>query len=86
MRDLILKSTTSFPDFLGAVAAKMMTRVTLLTAIGYIPSYRPKTPKPVPKLIEDEDSYEAMMEDIEDYIGNCRAKKNGKGEVKPFSI
>lgn len=85
-RDLNLPSSTSFSNFLIAVAAKMETRVTLLTSIGYIPSYRPKTPKPVPKLLEDEDSYEAMMDDVDEFIATCKAKKRGKGDVKPFCI
>jgi hypothetical protein len=54
--------------------------------IGYIPSSLPKSSKPLPKLLEDEESYGTMIEDIQDYIAACRAKNRGKGVVKPFYI
>jgi hypothetical protein len=86
LKILWIKSLMSLSLFLVAIATKMETQVTLLTAIGYIPSYKPKSSKLVPKLLEDEESYEGMMEDIQDYIDSCRAKNKGKGKVKPFSI
>ncbi|KAJ7474621.1 hypothetical protein B0H11DRAFT_1918330 [Mycena galericulata] len=56
-RDLTgITSRTSFDDFLVSVAAKMNTRITLMSNIAYIPSYKPKNPKPRPKLLEDEEA------------------------------
>lgn len=85
-RDIVLPGSTSFAQFLTAVAAKMETRITHLSAIGYVPSYKPKSPKPVPKLLEDDESYEAMLDDIENYIQTSKEKNKGKGIVKAFVI
>ena len=83
IRTLNLSSTTPFVDFLKALMTKMMVPA---QAIGYIPSFLPKSPKPLPKLLEDEESYSTMIEDIGDYMALCRAKNRGKGVVKPFHI
>lgn len=85
-RDLVLSASASFASFLTALAGKMEIRITLLSAIGYIPSYKPKSPKPVPKLLEDDESYEGMMNDIEEYIRGQKQKNKGSGQVKPFCI
>lgn len=83
-RELSLPSTTSFAMFLTALSAKMDVSVTHLSAIGYIPSYKPKNPKPLPKLLETSEDYERMMDDISAYRKGCLAKKGRT--VKPFSI
>ncbi|KAH9966224.1 hypothetical protein BJV74DRAFT_890112 [Russula compacta] len=49
-----ITSHTTFGAFLESLAEKMETRISLLSSIAYIPSYKPKIPKPVPKLLEDE--------------------------------
>ncbi|RDB15211.1 hypothetical protein Hypma_004708 [Hypsizygus marmoreus] len=85
-RQLTVKSTSSWDDFSQRLAEKMETRVRLLTDIGYIPSYIPKSQKPLPKLLEDDESYAAMIEDIEEYIDACKEKNKGKGKVKSFYI
>ncbi|KAJ6503538.1 hypothetical protein C8R45DRAFT_1091311 [Mycena sanguinolenta] len=54
--------------------------------IAYIASYKPKNPKPVPKLLEDEEGWEKLIKDVESYIKDCKAKNKGKGVVKPFTI
>ncbi|KAJ7816197.1 WD40-repeat-containing domain protein [Mycena leptocephala] len=83
-RELKLPCTTSFGGFLTALSRKMEVSVTHLSAIGYIPSYKPRNPKPVSKLLENAEDYESMMEDIEEYRKSCLKKKNGI--VKKFSI
>ena len=83
-RELPLTSGTSYSRFLIALAGKMEVSVTHLSAIGYIPSYKPKNPKPVPKLLETATDYERMMEDIADYRKTCLNSKSHK--VKPFTI
>lgn len=85
-RDLTLSASTSFNAFLVALAGRMETRISHLSSIGYIPSYKPKSPKPVPKLLEDEESYETMLEDIEEHINSSKKKNKNKGEVKSFYI
>ncbi|KAJ7842270.1 hypothetical protein B0H14DRAFT_3457013 [Mycena olivaceomarginata] len=70
--------------FLAVLSRKMEVSVTHLSAIGYIPSYKPKSSKPLPKLLETAEDYEQMMEDISEFCKDCLVKKNGK--VKPFSI
>ncbi|KAJ8579516.1 hypothetical protein M405DRAFT_754395, partial [Rhizopogon salebrosus TDB-379] len=77
-------SDTTFTAFLEAAAARMETRISLLLNIAYIPSYRPKTPKPIPKLLEDTESWEALKDDVAEYISGSKAKNKGRGVVKPF--
>ncbi|KAF9457725.1 hypothetical protein BDZ94DRAFT_1338123 [Collybia nuda] len=60
--------------------------MSLLSHIGYVPSYKPKNPRPVPKLLEDEEAWETLLNDVDEYISSSKAKKGGKGTVKPFSI
>ncbi|KAF8144333.1 hypothetical protein K438DRAFT_1992889 [Mycena galopus ATCC 62051] len=49
-----LTSKTSFDEFLLVAAVKMETHITMLSSIGYVPSY--KKPKPGPKLLDDEEA------------------------------
>ncbi|KAJ7315400.1 hypothetical protein DFH08DRAFT_972096 [Mycena albidolilacea] len=83
-RELVLPATTSFSKFLTALARKMEVSVTHLAAIGYIPSYKPKSSKPLPKLLETAKDYESMMDDIEEFRKSCLKSKSGV--VKPFAI
>ncbi|KAJ7816243.1 hypothetical protein B0H13DRAFT_1923719 [Mycena leptocephala] len=85
-RDLTgITSRTLFDDFLHDVATKMQTRVSALN-IGYIPSYRPRSSKPTPKLLEDDDSWDVLVADVQQYIKSSQGRNRGKGQVKPFSI
>ena len=59
--------------------------MTHLSGIGYIPSYKSKASKPVPKLLEDDASWYKLLEDVHDFITSCKGK-SGKGSVKPFFI
>ncbi|KAJ7202719.1 hypothetical protein C8J57DRAFT_1735619 [Mycena rebaudengoi] len=81
-----ITSSTSFDDFIAAAAARMETRVSLMTSVGYIPSYKPKSPKPLPKLLEDDESWEVLIADVRQHIKTAKGKNRGKGEVAPFSI
>ncbi|KIL55692.1 hypothetical protein M378DRAFT_90510 [Amanita muscaria Koide BX008] len=64
----------------------METQLSLLSHIGYIPSYKPKNPRPVPKLLEDTEAWKKLVDDVEEYIKSSKAKNRGNGVVKPFSI
>ena len=57
-----------------------------LSQIGYIPSYKPKNPKPILKMLEDEESWEILLNDVSDYITACKSKNHGKGVVKAFTV
>ena len=75
-----------FTEFLKAIAKQMETHLSLLAQIAYVPSYKPKNPKPVPKLLEDDNDWEKLLVDVEEYHMICTAKCKGKGTVKQFVI
>lgn len=84
-RDLTgLTSKSDFDDFLLAAAAKMETRISMLSSIGYVPSY--KKPKPGPKLLDTEEAWDVLVKDVGQYIEGAKARNRGKGKVPPFSI
>lgn len=86
-RDLSgINSKSSFTSFLRAAAERMGTRVTLLTEIAYIASFAPKSPKPVPKLLEDEKGWKTLIGEVWEYIKQSKAKNKGKGTVKAFRM
>ncbi|KAJ7891384.1 hypothetical protein B0H14DRAFT_3855160 [Mycena olivaceomarginata] len=74
-RDLTgLTSKSSFDEFLLAAASKMETRITMLSSIGYVPSY--KKPKPQPKLLDDEDAWEVLVSDVRQHIKGPAVKEH----------
>jgi hypothetical protein len=81
-----ITSRTDFDDFLVAAAAKMDTRPSLMSNLAYLASYKPKTPKPLPKLLDDEEAWDGLISDVAQHINASKAKNRGKGEVKPFHI
>ena len=81
-----ITSSTHFSQFLLAVAAKMNVSMLHFTQVGYIPSYKLKNHKPVPKMLKDEESWEILLDDVSDYIEGCKSKNQGKGAVKPFIV
>ncbi|KAJ7709198.1 hypothetical protein B0H14DRAFT_3172507 [Mycena olivaceomarginata] len=72
-----LTSKSSFDEFLLAAASKMETRITMLSSIGYVPSY--KKPKPQPKLLDDEDAWEVLVSDVQQHIKGAQSKKPRQG-------
>ncbi|KAJ6568999.1 hypothetical protein B0H19DRAFT_1065782 [Mycena capillaripes] len=87
MRDLTgITSRSSFDDFLLAAAGRMGTRITQLDNIAYIPSYKPRNPKPLPKILDDDDAWEVLVGDVRQYIKASLASNRGKGQLKPFNI
>ncbi|KAF8170529.1 hypothetical protein K438DRAFT_1773761 [Mycena galopus ATCC 62051] len=79
-----LASKTRFDEFLLAAAAKLETRITMLSSIGCIPSY--KKPEPGPKLLDDEEVWDVLVANVRQQIKGAQSKNRGKGEVQPFSI
>ncbi|KJA17557.1 hypothetical protein HYPSUDRAFT_206148 [Hypholoma sublateritium FD-334 SS-4] len=80
-----ITSKTTFPRVLRLILERMEVPLTLLGGIGYVPSYKPKSSKPVPKLLEDERSWTKLLEDVHAFTVTCKGK-NGKGAIKPFHI
>jgi len=80
-----ITSKTPFARVLRLLSERMEVSLTLLAGIGYIPSYKPKASKPVPKLLEDDTSWYKLLEDVHAFILACKGK-NGKGTVKAFHI
>ncbi|KAF8219839.1 hypothetical protein L208DRAFT_1382873 [Tricholoma matsutake] len=77
---------TKFLEFLEAAAQQMETRLSLLASIAYVPSFKPKSPKPVPKLLEDDEDWETLLDDIDKYRVACMTKSTGKGTQKEAGI
>lgn len=67
------------------LSERMEVSLTLLAGIGYIPSYKSKASKPVPKLLEDDVSWHKLLEDVHAFILACKGK-SGKGAIKAFHI
>ncbi|KAJ7643279.1 hypothetical protein B0H17DRAFT_1216145 [Mycena rosella] len=87
VRDLEgITSRTPFDEFLDELAQAMSTRKSLLSGIAYIPSYKPKSPKPIPKLLDSKQAWSRLITDVENYINTSKAKRRGNGDVKPFFI
>jgi len=56
-------------------------------SIGYILPWKvPRTGKPIAKLLEDEEAFGNLINNIWQYIDEQKAKNKGKGKVKPFCI
>jgi hypothetical protein len=68
------------------IAEKMDAGPSQMSAIGYIPSYKPKNPKPFPKLLEDAESWAKLVNDVGQYIISFASKKGAAKTVKPFVI
>lgn len=51
-----------------------------------MPSYKPKNPKPIAKLLEGNNDWEKLLVDVEEYCTICTAKCKGKGTAKQFVI
>ncbi|KAK0211655.1 hypothetical protein IW262DRAFT_1519311 [Armillaria fumosa] len=81
-----ITSHTSFEGFLHKVADRMGCGLTHLSCIGYVESYRPKNPKPVPRMLEERDDFLQLKVGVQDYRDMCLTKNKGKGKVKPFTI
>jgi len=80
-----ITSRKSLVQALHIISGHMDVPLTLLAEIGYVPSFLPKSSKPHPKLLEDDASWQKLLEDVHDWIVGCKGK-NGKGAIKPFHI
>ena len=57
-----------------------------IASIRYISSYKLKNPKPVAKLVEDEEAWMRLIADVKAYIDSFVRKHGAAHQVKPFVI
>ncbi len=60
--------------------------LTYLSSIGYIESYWPKTPKPVPRMLEESEDFIQLKLSVREYRETSLAKNKGKCKIKAFTI
>lgn len=86
-RDVVgITSVTSFERAMRLIAERMDAGPSRMAAIGYIPSYKPKNPKPVAKLLEDDEAWDRLIDDVKTYIDSFASKRGAARQVKPFVI
>jgi hypothetical protein len=82
-----ITSLTPYDRVIHLLAEKMDAGPTRMAAIGYIPSYKPKNPKPIPKLLEDEECWDKLVADMAAYLASFKNKRSAAArEVKPYVI
>ena len=82
-----ITSLTPYNRVILAIADRMDVGPARMAAIGYIPSYKPKNPKPIPKLLEDEECWDKLVADVAAYITSFKNKRSETARtVKPFVI
>lgn len=84
--DFTLDNTTPFDIFRQKVAAEMGVPLQRLSALGYIVSIWPRSPKPVPRLVDTDVRYEHMIEGLEEYMKVELTTKGQPKKKKPFSV
>jgi hypothetical protein len=86
-RDVVgITSATSYERAMRLIAERMDAVPSRMAAIGYIPSYKPKNPKPVAKLLEDDDAWDRLVGEVKAYIDSFASKRGAARQVKPFVI
>lgn len=81
----LIKALSLWVPSTGKVLPRI-TKKAFLSAIGYVPSFLPKSSKPRPKLLQDEASWNKLVKDVHEYRENCKKKNKGKGQVPAFTI
>ena len=81
-----ITSSTSFKHIMRQIIEKMDAGPSQMATIGYIPSYKPNNPKPVPKLLEDAESWAKLVNDVGQHILSFASKKGAAKTIKPFVI
>lgn len=81
-----ITSHTEFKDFLPKLSDRTGIRLSLLARIGYVASWKPKSPKPVPRMLEDEQDWHGLIKEADDFRKACKGKNKGNGVIKPFQF
>lgn len=85
LKEFSLVNLSTYQAFLEEVAKALNVSTTHLGSIGYIPSFVKQSPKPLPKLIDDEASFRRMLLTIDNHVEEQKSKSK-KGKSKAFSI
>ena len=86
LRELELPSDTAYSDFLADVAVAVGMRVSSL-CIGYIFSFWPKSPKPRPKVLDGDKTWQTLLRDARLWLkGKSGLKRKGKQSAKPWHV
>lgn len=84
--DCVLDNNTTFSVFRQRITSEMGIPLQQLSALGYIASFWPRSPKPVPKLVDTDARYEDMVDILEEYM-KVKYTKHGKPKKKKaFSV
>ena len=81
-----ITSHITFQARLMVLSKHMDVWLSLLSHIGYTPSFAAKSPKPVPKLLEDQEYWDSLVDCVRHHCSLCLEHKGRKGVIKPFSI
>lgn len=84
--DFVLDNTTAFDIFRQNVASQMGVPLQSLSALGYTVSFWPRSPKPLPKLVDTDARYEDMIEQLEEYMKVELTTKGQPKKKKAFSV
>jgi hypothetical protein len=76
-------SSTSFKHVMHQIVNKMDSGPSQMAALDYIPFYKPKNLKPVPKLLEDAKTWAKLVHDVGQYIATF---ENRKGTAKTVNV
>ncbi|KAJ3803632.1 hypothetical protein F5876DRAFT_84847 [Lentinula aff. lateritia] len=84
--DCVLDNNTTFSVFRQRIASEMGIPLQQLSALGYIASFWPRSPKPVPKLVDTDARYEDMVGILEEYMKVEYTKHGKPKKKKAFSV
>lgn len=84
--DCVLDNSTTFANFRQRIASEMGIPLQQLSALGYIASFWPRSPRPVPKLVDTDVRYENMIEMLEDYMRVEYTKDHKPKKKKAFTV
>ncbi|KAH7879820.1 uncharacterized protein C8R40DRAFT_446677 [Lentinula edodes] len=78
-----ITSHTTFVVFIDELAKRMETRLSLLSNISYLPSYKPKT-RTTDVMLEGEEDWIILIRDAWDHVRNTRGKKTKAWTIRIF--
>lgn len=78
-----ITSHTAFVVFIDELAKWMETRLSLLSNISYLPSYKPKT-RTTDVMLEGEEDWIILIKDAWDHVRNTRGKKTKAWTIRIF--
>lgn len=86
LREVQIWSTESWARARKDFAQKMDCESTLLRLAYVLPWEQKGTKKLAPTLLQDADEWDSLKDQIDAHVRTEKAKKGGRGMVKPFSI